>query len=82
MTDTFVPGPTMNRFSIIAWTAIVLTLTLFVAQRVRSWQCLRHVKGPAMAAWSKWWMIRRIAAGRMHLELAEVCEKYGRQAPA
>jgi hypothetical protein len=52
---------------------------LYVANAIRVWYRLRHFAGPLSAGWSKWWLIHAHTTGRTHLDLAEVCEKYGVQ---
>src|SRR5436190_2482685 len=44
---------------------------------VRSYRRLRQFKGPWLGSFSKLWMIRSTYRGRMHLDVAEVCKKYG-----
>lgn len=51
-----------------AWTVI---------STVRQYFRLRHFKGPPTSGLSKWWLMRSVGGGRTHLDLYEVCEKYG-----
>ncbi|PGH27760.1 hypothetical protein AJ80_00548 [Polytolypa hystricis UAMH7299] len=44
---------------------------------VRSYYRLRQFKGPWLGSFSKLWMVRSTYHGRMHLDVAEVCQKYG-----
>ena len=44
---------------------------------VRAWYRLRHIPGPPSLGWSNWWLIRAHANGKTHLELDEICERYG-----
>lgn len=61
---------------------ILLSLVLVsVVKRLRAWHRLRHVKGPFWAAFSRWWMLRRIVSGRMHMDTREVNDKYGKHSP-
>ncbi|RDW68159.1 hypothetical protein BP6252_09555 [Coleophoma cylindrospora] len=64
------------------WQALVYVVLVFfaicwLAQALRAWFRLRHVHGPFSASFSNFWLIRHVSAGVMHLDLAEVCEKYG-----
>ena len=43
----------------------------------RSYKRLSHIPGPAIAAWSKWWMIRATASGEMPFRLGAACQQYG-----
>lgn len=64
------------------WTSAVSILLLLlvltsIVQRIRAWYRLRHFKGPLSAAFSRLWLIRHSTGGRLHLDFAEVTEKYG-----
>lgn len=54
-----------------------LLITLFVVTRVRQYARLRHIKGPSIAGFTQAWLIRCVGGGRTHLDLWEVCQKYG-----
>lgn len=53
---------------LVVWSAI---------STARQYIRLRHIKGPPSSGFSKWWLIRSVGGGRTHLDLYEVCEKYG-----
>lgn len=53
-------------------------IAYLILQRIRAWYRLRHIKGPFWAAFSDFWIIRNTGGGRMYLELAEVCDQYGK----
>jgi hypothetical protein len=55
----------------------LLFLAYQAVQTFRTWFRLSHIKGPLSASLSKWWMIRAVSGGRMHLDFWEVCQKYG-----
>ncbi|SPO06076.1 related to pisatin demethylase (cytochrome P450) [Cephalotrichum gorgonifer] len=42
-----------------------------------SWNRLRHIGGPTLAAFSNLWIVRAMTGGKTDLVLAEVNEKYG-----
>jgi len=67
--------------SLSHWPALAgISLTLvFISliRRLLAWHRLRQFKGPFWAAFSRWWMIRKVGGGRTHLDLREVNEKYG-----
>lgn len=44
---------------------------------IRLFNRLKHIKGPPLAGLSEWWLARSVGGGRTHLDLYEVCEKYG-----
>lgn len=63
--------------------AVALLLVVWtVFSTVRQYFRLRHIKGPAGTGISKWWLIRSVGGGRTHLDMYEVCEKYGMLAVA
>ncbi|KAG5978910.1 hypothetical protein E4U54_007002 [Claviceps lovelessii] len=43
----------------------------------RQYKRLSHIPGPRSAGFSKWWFVRATLSGRVHLDLYQVCEKYG-----
>ncbi|KAG0645674.1 Cytochrome P450 monooxygenase lolP1 [Hyphodiscus hymeniophilus] len=55
---------------------IAFLILIYVAEAARVWYRLRHIPGPRLVGWTKWWLIRAHTSGRKHLDLAEVCEKY------
>ncbi|KAK0644685.1 pisatin demethylase [Cercophora newfieldiana] len=42
---------------------------------------LRHIPGPPLVGFSKWWLASSARRGRMHLDLYEAIEKYGPDLP-
>jgi hypothetical protein len=64
------------------WKILSLALFLFavlsiIAQYIRSWYRLRHFKGPTLATFSDWWLIRSVTGGKAHLDFFDITEKYG-----
>ncbi|RSL68941.1 hypothetical protein CEP54_002545 [Fusarium duplospermum] len=43
----------------------------------RQYNRLRDFKGPRLAGFSKWWLIRTVGSGRAYLDFWEVTKKYG-----
>lgn len=61
---------------------ILLVLGLlgyYSASTYTTYRRLRHIPGPRVAAFSKWWMLRNTLGGSMHLALKEACETYGKR---
>jgi hypothetical protein len=56
---------------------LLLGLGLIAAHTFYSWHRLRHIKGPFLASISKLWLARAVSGGKMHLEFAAACQKYG-----
>jgi hypothetical protein len=57
--------------------AAALLLAWSIISTIRQYFRLSHFKGPLSAGFSQWWLIRSVGGGRTHLDLYEVCEKYG-----
>jgi hypothetical protein len=60
-----------------AFEVLSLVLALWLAAALYSYRRLRHFSGPWLASVSKLWMMRSTYGGRMHLDVADVCKKYG-----
>ncbi len=56
---------------------VAVAFVSVVAQRTRTWFRLRHIPGPFTAGVSELWLIRHTQGGRIHMDTAEACEKYG-----
>jgi hypothetical protein len=69
----------LNWASIVSSSLSLLTL-YFIVQCTRTWYRLRHFKGPLSAKFSKLWLLRHVLTGRLHLDLAEVTDRYGASA--
>jgi hypothetical protein len=58
--------------------ALALFLALWSALSTwRQYYRLRQFKGPRLAAFSKWWLIKKVGGGRAYLDFWEVTQKYG-----
>lgn len=66
------PEKIMEAFEVLS-----LVLALWLAAAVYSYRRLRHFSGPWLGSVSKLWMMRSTYGGRMHLDVADVCKKYG-----
>ncbi|KAJ4389779.1 hypothetical protein N0V93_007251 [Gnomoniopsis smithogilvyi] len=71
-TDTV--GLCLTNFAIL----VVLGLLGYCsASTYTTYRRLRHIPGPKIAGFSKWWMLRNTLGGSMHLALKDACETYG-----
>lgn len=66
--------------------AIAASLVLFLAAwtALSTWRQyirLRQFKGPTLAAFSKWWLVKKVGGGRAYLDFWEVTQKYGTSSP-
>ncbi|KAI0203486.1 cytochrome P450 [Astrocystis sublimbata] len=57
--------------------SVSLCLVAAVVHGLRSWQRLRHIPGPPLAALSALWLTRKSLTGTYHHHLRHVAEKYG-----
>ncbi|KAG6001640.1 hypothetical protein E4U21_003995 [Claviceps maximensis] len=64
----------MQLYVLLAMPAIA---AWFAVSLYRQYKRLSHIPGPRSAGFSKWWFIRATLSGQSHLELYQVCEKYG-----
>jgi hypothetical protein len=44
----------------------------------RDYDRLKDFKGPWLAPWTSFWLVRAVAGLQTHAELYDVCQKYGR----
>lgn len=55
----------------------ILFFVLEVFRIARQYFRLRHFKGPRSTGISKFWQLKSVIGPRTHLDLSEVCDKYG-----
>ncbi|OLN95806.1 Pisatin demethylase 9 [Colletotrichum chlorophyti] len=69
----------IRHWDYLTWAGIALFVAVFgtIASTIFRYLRLCHIRGPPSTGVSKWWLIRAISSGRMHLEFYEACEKYG-----
>ncbi|QPH02864.1 hypothetical protein C2857_007082 [Epichloe festucae Fl1] len=54
-----------------------ITAASLILLRYRQWKKLSHIPGPAIAGWSKIWLLRHVVLGRLCNRLEEVTKAYG-----
>lgn len=57
--------------------AALIFVVWYIVSTIRQYLRLRHFNGPTIAGFSQIWLIRCVGGGRTHLDLHEVCQKYG-----
>ncbi|QUC21642.1 uncharacterized protein UV8b_05885 [Ustilaginoidea virens] len=57
--------------------ALPAVLAWLAARTYRQYRRLSHVPGPRIAGFSRWWFARSTLSGRIHLDLYDVCKRYG-----
>jgi hypothetical protein len=75
--DRFRIVPGLSPIALIG--SIVTLLAVYVvASTLRQYYRLSHIQGPPLAGFSKLWLLQKTLGGKMHLDLYEVCTKYGK----
>ena len=59
-----------------------LYLILCLYNWIQQWRRLRHIKGPASASISRFWLLKTMMSGEMHTRLAATSQKYGKKVPS
>ena len=68
---------TISLLSTVAYASILCSVVAFGVNRFLVYRHLRQFKGPWLATFSKLWMMKCTFKGTMHLDVAEVCARYG-----
>lgn len=63
----------------LSFNALGFLVLVYVGNAVRVWYRLRHIEGHTSVAFSKFWLIRSHLNQTVYLDVAEICEKYGKQ---
>ncbi|KAF7558832.1 hypothetical protein G7046_g5333 [Stylonectria norvegica] len=73
------PGPsTLERPSVVLVALIFVGIVLWsLTSTLRQYNRLRDFKGPFIAGFSKWWLIKTVGGSRAYLDFWEVTRKYG-----
>ena len=66
-------------FSTAGYSLIACCIVFLLVKQSLVYRRLRQFKGPWLAATSKLWLMECTYKGTMHLDLADVCSKYGNQ---
>lgn len=64
-------------YVVVILTAIIYTS--LILPRYRQWKKLSHIPGPAIAGWSKIWLLRHVLPGTLCKRLEDVTKTYGRK---
>lgn len=67
----------MSLMTIYLYSILLITFFTFTARRIYYWQRLRHIPGPASAAWTIWWQLSNALSGRYHERLKQAADTYG-----
>ncbi|KAL3468474.1 cytochrome P450 [Aspergillus heterothallicus] len=66
-----------HSFLSLSGLGFVLILAIGLIRLLRVYLRLRQFPGPSIASCTKLWMMRSTLHGRMHLDIAEACRRYG-----
>ena len=56
---------------------VLLAVSVYGLKSYSSYRRLAHIKGPFLAGWSNFWLVRTVYNLNTHQELYEVNKKYG-----
>jgi len=59
------------------WYIATLALCSYGLQSYISYRRLAHIKGPFLAAWTNFWLVRAVYNKNTHQELYDASKKYG-----
>jgi hypothetical protein len=66
------------KFSLIFYLSLLLVVA-FIIRRLRQWRRLRHIPGPPLAGFSRWfWLVPLVRSGQLDLRLQALNKKYGK----
>lgn len=60
------------------WYLVAFAVAAYLVKLYRDYNRLRSFKGPWASGWTSIWLVRAVAGLQTHIELAAVCEKYGK----
>ncbi|KAK2051772.1 cytochrome P450 [Colletotrichum caudatum] len=67
----------MRDYAAYASVAVSVVVIYSIASVIRQYVRLQHIKGPPGSGFTKWWLLRAVYGGRMHLDFYDAYEKYG-----
>jgi len=68
--------PSWDFLGLVFAAGALLTIWIVIST-LRQYLRLRHIPGPTIAGFSRWWHLRHEMGGNMNLDLYEVTKKYG-----
>ena len=60
------------------WYLVAVAVAVYAIKLYRDYDRLKDFKGPWVAPWTSFWLVRAAGGLQTHAELYEVCKKYGR----
>ncbi|KAK2036358.1 cytochrome P450 [Colletotrichum somersetense] len=67
----------MRDYAAYASVAVSVVVIYSIASVIRQYVRLQHIKGPPGSGFTKWWLLRAVYGGRMHLDFYDAYKKYG-----
>ncbi|KAK1503114.1 cytochrome P450, partial [Colletotrichum costaricense] len=67
----------MRDYEVYTSTAVSIIVLYGIASIARQYARLKHIRGPSVAGFTDWWLVRALRSGRGHLEFYEAYQKYG-----
>ncbi|KAK1471626.1 cytochrome P450 [Colletotrichum abscissum] len=68
----------MRDYEVYTSAAVSIIVLYGIASIARQYARLKHIRGPPSAVFTKWWLVRALHSGRVHLEFYEAYHKYGK----
>ncbi|UQC82541.1 cytochrome P450 [Colletotrichum lupini] len=68
----------MRDYEVYTSAAVSIIVLYSIASIARQYARLKHIRGPSSAVFTKWWLVRALRSGRVHLEFYEAYQKYGK----
>ena len=78
MTPASTIAQALNNWKTLSWAVFGLLVAAYVGNAIRVWYRLKHIKGPFIAAFSKFWLVRSHVKQTVYLDVAAACDKYGK----
>ncbi|EXF77928.1 cytochrome P450 [Colletotrichum fioriniae PJ7] len=67
----------MRDYEVYTSAAVSIIVLYGIASIARQYARLKHIRGPSVAGFTKWWLVRALRSGRVHLEFYKAYQKYG-----
>lgn len=71
----------MRDYEVYTSAAVSIIVLYGIASIARQYARLKHIRGPSVAGFTNWWLVRALRSGRVHLEFYEAYQRYGMLGP-
>lgn len=63
---------------LLGYSIVFCVSVALIANSFLTYKRLKHIKGPLLAGWSRWWIARGTLRRTLHSDLSDACKRYGR----